>query len=250
MQAHPIPKSPKTRSAPQASTSTFDLNYLPHPSKTDSNLLILFHGIGDNENNFSNLAKTLQNTLPQTSVLVLRGGKTVPMFPDAYSWWQSFDQLGEGKKLKNYNITILVERSSQESHSDQNSSLLLALRPTFPAVTNPNPTAFLTSFNKLIDYLKTPTSKGGIGWRASCIHLFGFGQGGSAALEGAISWTRNQRRGGKEPSASSAKIEEITKSSNSLGEEKTMEKELGSIVSVSGGLLSVSHSSYLAFQAV
>lgn len=92
-----------------------------------------------------------------------------------------------------------------------------------------------------MDHLTTPSSQGGIGWKASNIHLFGFGQGGSAALEGSIAWTRSRRKDTNSSSDANAKIKVIKgeKVEEQKKEEK-IETEVGSIVSVSGGLLSVS----------
>lgn len=103
MQAHPILKEPKSKSfpSPKSSSTTssslldFSHRYLPHPSQIDSNLLIVFHGLGDNENNFINFAKSIQSNLPQTSILVLGGQKKVPMFPEATCWWDSFTVMAE-----------------------------------------------------------------------------------------------------------------------------------------------------------
>lgn len=95
-------------------------------------------------------------------------------------------------------------------------------------VPQPNPTKFLDAFNKLLDYLTKDTVHGGCGWPSSNIHLFGFGQGGAAALEGALAWTREQRGASK-----------ITEMGKEL--EAKAASELGSIVNICGTLLSVSN---------
>lgn len=96
-------------------------------------------------------------------------------------------------------------------------------------VPQPNPTTFLDGFRKLLDYLIRDEANGGCGWPPSSIHLFGFGQGGSAALEGAIAWTR-----GKRGEAKMIEIDKDVKVKNA--------DELGSIVNICGALLSVSKS--------
>lgn len=81
----------------------------------------------------------------------------------------------------------------------------------------PDPTSFLEAFATLLDSLVGPADKGGCGWRANDIHLFGFAQGASAALEGALFWSR------------------MTVGFNRFDDET---RKLGSIVSVCGELLS------------
>ncbi|PWN50761.1 hypothetical protein IE53DRAFT_302027, partial [Violaceomyces palustris] len=123
--------------------------YSPSPSGTDSNLVLFFHGLGDSSKPFLQLGQNLQRTLPQTSILSLRALKRVPFLDpseDAWMWWDSFDSLGE-------------------------------------AIRNPNPTLALHAISHLLDYLISPIDEGGCGWPSDSIHLFGFGQGGSAALE-------------------------------------------------------------------
>lgn len=92
-----------------------------------------------------------------------------------------------------------------------------------------------------MDHLTKPSSQGGIGWKASNIHLFGFGQGGSAALEGSIAWTRSRRKNTNSSSDANNKIQEIKDEKvEEQKKEEQIETEVGSVVSVSGGLLSVS----------
>ncbi|KAM0746798.1 hypothetical protein T439DRAFT_306246, partial [Meredithblackwellia eburnea MCA 4105] len=115
----------------------------------DSNLLILFHGLGDTQKPFFNLGKSLN--LPQTAVLAVEGLKRVPLLEEeAWQWWESFDQLGE-------------------------------------LIPNPNPTPAISTLIDFLTYLTaSPT---GPQWLPSQIHLFGFSQGGSLAIHLALAWS-------------------------------------------------------------
>ncbi|KAL8280142.1 hypothetical protein RQP46_007472 [Phenoliferia psychrophenolica] len=116
----------------------------------DTNLLILFHGLGDTKAPFASLAKSLN--LPQTATLSLQGPQRVPLLEEeAYQWWHSFDELGE-------------------------------------LIPNPNPTPTLATLIAFLTHLTTP-SPAGPGWPPSSIHLFGFAQGGSCAAQLALAWS-------------------------------------------------------------
>ncbi|CAO1629739.1 unnamed protein product [Jaminaea pallidilutea] len=82
-------------------------------------------------------------------------------------------------------------------------------------VSSENPSKFLEAFQSLLEELTTTC-----GWPAEAIHLFGFAHGATAALEGAIAWTR-QRRQSPDSRAGPAS------------------DRLGSVVSVCGELLSL-----------
>eukprot|EP00033_Pygsuia_biforma_P005218 GCRY01005737.1.p1 GENE.GCRY01005737.1~~GCRY01005737.1.p1 ORF type:complete len:256 (-),score=23.56 GCRY01005737.1:23-790(-) len=60
----------------------------------NSNILILFHGLGDDHLKFSKFATSLE--LPQTASLAIRAPDLAfPLFPDmGYSWFPSFDAEG------------------------------------------------------------------------------------------------------------------------------------------------------------
>lgn len=90
---HPV-LPPTVHPAPTLSHPSLIYTYTPSPSSITSNLLILFHGLGDTHLPFSTLGKSLN--LPQTAVLSLRGPERVPLLEEeAWSWWMSFDPLGE-----------------------------------------------------------------------------------------------------------------------------------------------------------
>lgn len=146
--AHPT-ASPAGLRAHQATELTF--RYAGAPSGVDSNLLILLHGLGDRAVPFFELGTSLQRTLPQTAVLSVQGLKRVPLLEEeAWTWWDTFDMLGE-------------------------------LLP------NPDPTQAIGVLQKLLHYLCATPQEGGCGWQSQQIHLFGFGQGGSLALETLVS---------------------------------------------------------------
>ena len=51
---------------------------------------------GDTAKPFAQLGQSLN--LPQTAVLALQAPAQIPLLEEeAYQWWDSFDQLGEGK---------------------------------------------------------------------------------------------------------------------------------------------------------
>ncbi|GAA5862401.1 hypothetical protein JCM3774_002504 [Rhodotorula dairenensis] len=128
--------------------------YAPPRDGVESNLLVLFHGLGDTANPFAQLGKSLN--LPQTAVLALQAPTQIPLLEEeAYQWWDSFDQLGD-------------------------------------VIRNPNPTATLALLTRVLEYLTSPTPTG-CGWRPNQIHCFGFAQGGSCAGELALHWARSHR---------------------------------------------------------
>lgn len=117
-------------------------------------------------------------------------------------------------------------------------------RVSFTAISKSDPTRTLETLRGLLSYLTASPSSGGCGWPSSAVHLFGFGQGGTAAVELAISWTRYQRSSSSGTSASGPKIQEIVDDeqigAGGAKDETKKNEELGSIVSVCGPLLSVS----------
>lgn len=123
------------------------LAYAAAPGGVDANLVVFLHGLGDRAAPFLELGTKLQRTLPQTAVLSVQGLKRVPMLEeDAWMWWDTFDMLGE-----------LLPR--------------------------PDPRKAIAEMRVLLAYLSATTEQGGCGWPAENIHLFGYGQGGTLALE-------------------------------------------------------------------
>ncbi|WVQ79737.1 hypothetical protein IAT38_001837 [Cryptococcus sp. DSM 104549] len=181
---------------PVASSSTFqlskphpapsllkpwDFSYMPSPDGKDRNLLVMFHGLGDTKAAFMNLAKQLN--IPATAVLSLTAPDPIPLMDNpSFSWYQTFDPFFNPLPL-----------SSQ------------------------NPTAPLPKLRTLLEAL---TSKE-VGWRLEDIHLFGWGQGGTVALELGVDIGRT-----------------LLKAPGDGTETKAAEgKRLGSIVSICAPLL-------------
>ncbi|KAK0518313.1 hypothetical protein OC842_007829 [Tilletia horrida] len=181
--------------------------YLPSPQKITSNLLILLPGLGDTPASYTALAQSFQSTLPQTAILLLRPPAPIPLLAaleegeeeDAstapHAWWDAFDLL-TGDVLP--------------PHAQ-------------------NPGRCIAQLGALLDYLTSSSSSssssssgGGCGWPREAVHLFGYGQGGSAALEGALTWIRTKRAQGPRSASSSSEPA----------------RELGSVVSVCGPMLS------------
>ncbi|WFD30762.1 hypothetical protein MSPP1_001786 [Malassezia sp. CBS 17886] len=136
------------------------LSYAPAPECVDANLLILFHGLGDTNASFSCLGTTLQKTLPQTAVLSVQAPLRVPLLDEAaWMWWPSFDSLGD-------------------------------------LIAHPDPRDAIAAVCALLDYLTAPEAHGGCAWRAANVHLFGFGQGGSLALEATVARSRRRAADG------------------------------------------------------
>lgn len=124
-------------------------HFAPAPSGVDSNLLILLHGLGDNDRGFFNLGQNLQRTLPQTAVLTLQAPLRVPFLEgDHWMWYPSFDQFAE-------------------------------------LLTKPNPTETVANLTCVLQHLVEKC-----GWKSSSIHIFGFGQGATLALETMVHWSR------------------------------------------------------------
>ncbi|PKI84621.1 hypothetical protein MVES_001563 [Malassezia vespertilionis] len=116
----------------------------------DSNLVVLLHGLGDTAAPFASLGTSLQNALPQTVVLCLQGTRRVPFLEeDAWMWWDSFTPLGE-------------------------------------PIAQPDPRAGIAVVQQWLAYLCAPEEEHGCCWPPERIHLLGFAQGGTLALETAI----------------------------------------------------------------
>lgn len=178
-----LPASSPSKPHPRLGPIVPDIfyEYLPSPDGIDTNLIVMFHGLGDTPKPFSNLAKTLKP--PQTAFLIIRAFERVPLLEEeAFQWWDSFDPL------------------------------------TGDPVTNPNPSRSLSRLNAVLDHLISNE----IGWPASTIHLFGFAQGGSCAAELLVNRTRNAEA-----------------SNGSKGMAQAARPALGSLVTVSGPLLSL-----------
>lgn len=125
-----------------------NFKFIPSPSQKDLNLLILLHGLGDNEDIFFKLGKRLN--LPQTAVVALQAPLALPHFEASYMWWNSFD-FTTGDELK----------PTRDEESVRG------------------------CIRKLRSFLDYAISKK---WRPEGLFLFGFSQGATAALEVALSY--------------------------------------------------------------
>ncbi|GAA5860964.1 hypothetical protein JCM1840_002020 [Sporobolomyces johnsonii] len=160
---HTVHPAPNLKSIDRS----LECSYSPSSDRVDSNLLILFHGLGDTYHPFAQLGSSLK--LPQTAVLALQAPQRVPLLEEqAWQWWDSFDSLGE-------------------------------------LISNPNPSSTLSLLLKVLTHLTTTCA-----WHPSQLHLFGFAQGASVAGELALLHSRH----------------------------RPAQDHLGSVVAVSGGLLS------------
>ncbi|KAI0713042.1 hypothetical protein C8T65DRAFT_707898 [Cerioporus squamosus] len=178
--------TPRTKPPPKSSAIPVPFVYNPSDDGTDENLLILLHGLGDNQIPFSKLGRQLH--LPQTATLALRAPEQIPyLYEQAFQWYTSFDPLGE-----------LIE--------------------------HPNPTPALELMDKVIDHLTKDCA-----WPPHRIHFFGFAQGGTVAAEFALKYWRTQF---------SLHQKSLPSAEDSVSSTATAPGALGSVVSVSGPLLS------------
>ncbi|KAG7670686.1 hypothetical protein Ndes2526B_g00472 [Nannochloris sp. 'desiccata'] len=127
--------------------ATAPFHQVPSIDTIDENLLLLLHGLGDNPRPFSSLAKTLE--LPQTSYLALGAPHEVPLSDGGRSWFTVWDptfELIEGRQGE--------ERRIRSMHST------------------------IDGLEQLLMHLNVHC-----GWDSRKIHLFGFSQGGTVAME-------------------------------------------------------------------
>ncbi|KAI9492336.1 Alpha/Beta hydrolase protein [Zychaea mexicana] len=145
------PQSQKSKAKPPTSSKCqLKFDYAPSADGIDYNLLVLFHGLGDSKGPFSKLATKLN--LPQTATLAVQAPEPVPLLEGCYQWHPSFDFL-TGDLLT-------------------------------PA--NPERLKGLTRTRKLVTELLEHLTND-CGFEASRIFLFGFSQGGTVALDVALS---------------------------------------------------------------
>jgi hypothetical protein len=101
---------------------------------------------------------------------------------------------------------------------------------TFDPLFNPDPSPVLPPLRGLLSTLTSPE----IGWDLTQIHLFGWGQGGTVALELAYSIGRE----GLSSSSSSSVSSTSSASGTGQSDVKRPRRRLGSAVSICAGLLS------------
>ncbi|GAA5892340.1 hypothetical protein JCM6882_003642 [Rhodosporidiobolus microsporus] len=194
---HPPPK------LASISPSLAHFKYAPSRDGTDSNLLVLFHGLGDTAQPFFQLGQSLN--LPQTAVLAIQAPERVPLLEeDAWQWWESFTPLGELIPNPNPSATL---------------ALLLPVLDHLTAPISPSPSSSSTPASSSSS--KPKPALPGCGWSPSQIHLFGYQQGASLAGELALAFSRSRA---SPPSSSSSS--------------PSPPLSLGSLVTVSAPLLS------------
>ncbi|GAA5837236.1 hypothetical protein JCM11251_004942 [Rhodosporidiobolus azoricus] len=167
LKTHPPPK------LATLSPSLARFQYSPSRDGTDSNLFILFHGLGDTCQPFFQLGQSLN--LPQTAVLALQGPERVPLLEeDAWQWWESFTPLGELIPNPNPSATLHL--------------LLPVLEHLVAPIAPPSTTS--SSSSSPSSFSTSPSTRPGCGWSPSQIHLFGYQQGASLAGELALAFSR------------------------------------------------------------
>ncbi|WVW85426.1 hypothetical protein I302_107464 [Kwoniella bestiolae CBS 10118] len=176
----PVPSSSSSSSSsskPIPSPSLlkpWDFSYHPSPDGCDKNLLIMLHGLGDSKAPFFDLGKQLN--LPSTAVLSLSAPDPIPLMDHpSFSWYPTFTPTYDPLPL-----------DAQ------------------------NPTTHIPKLRKLIQTLISKE----VGWTLRDIHLFGFGQGGTTALEVGLSIHQNP-----------------------ISQEVDGDRRLGSIISICASLL-------------
>lgn len=87
-------------------------------------------------------------------------------------------------------------------------------------IERPNPTLILEVMAKVLDYLIVECT-----WPPNRIHFFGFGQGGSVAAETALTWWKKE-------------LARTRTTSNPEQKSDSSPRQLGSVASISGPLLS------------
>jgi len=126
-----------------------EFSYSPSPDGTDSNLLIMMHGLGDSHKPFAALAKTFG--FPQTACLSIRAPFPLPL-DLGHGWFDAIDIGAGGDYMK---------------HGDVRRTSSLA--------------KCLDLLDQLLEALISVGE-----WQPSEIFLFGFSQGGTVALEWAL----------------------------------------------------------------
>lgn len=141
-------------------SSLRQFKYHCSPDGVEGNLLVLFHGLGDDMQKFFNFGTSLN--LPQTSVLALRAPKQLPFGLDGYSWFDSFESDGN-----------LIPGVNEERRR----------RMSMTATTS-----------QVNNFLKSLINS--CGWASNRIFLFGFSQGARVAIDVARHNTLEGRLGG------------------------------------------------------
>ncbi|KAK9819687.1 hypothetical protein WJX72_001109 [[Myrmecia] bisecta] len=162
-----------TISLPLQQHSGLQRGYIYNPSidGVDENLLILFHGLGDRPDPYGRLTKTM--VLPQTASLAVAGPMEIPETGGGSAWITCYDE--EWDEIQ----PSPAERRRIDSLAKTRGLLM-----------------------ELLDKLHSQC-----GWPYRRMHLFGFSQGGTVALDLAKT-CRGEKRLGSCVSISGALMEE------------------------------------------
>ncbi|PNY26029.1 Uncharacterized protein TCAP_04044 [Tolypocladium capitatum] len=141
--------------APLAATLPHALHF-PDPRESTTAILVLLHGLGDNEAPFARFARNL--ALPGVLAIAVRGTAPLPpslLFDD--------DGAGDGRGAAHFHWGDDVSLDRRTGDLD------------------PDP-GFGRAAGLIMDRLVGEVLLGKCGWELSDVILFGFGQGGSLAL--------------------------------------------------------------------
>ena len=156
----------------------------PVSRRPDLNLLLLLHGRGDTPDNYARLAESMR--LPNTACISLPGLRPMPYDLPGREWFLNLDD------------EFLVNHDDDEPSSSTSSSSSAAARAR-DRVRSLD--AVVSHLDEFIDALAPPSSSPLAPhtpgrWHPSRVHLFGFSDGGTAALHLAATRTGARRLGG------------------------------------------------------
>ncbi|KAG8741389.1 hypothetical protein FRC10_002909 [Ceratobasidium sp. 414] len=172
-----VDPSPRTKVRPTRAGLGLEHVYAPSDDGVDENLLVVLHGLGeyvqsvrklvltstgDTMAPFARMAKQLK--LPQTATLVLQA-------PELYVY------LVNNLARTHAACRIPFLEEGEEMYQWYTSFTQLG-----ELIEHPNPMSGVQGVHRALDHLTSSEC----GWPAERIHLFGFAQGGSVALESAL----------------------------------------------------------------
>lgn len=162
-----------------------DARVTPSPDGHDVNVLLLLHGRGDTPDNYARLAERMR--LPNTACISLPGLRPMPYDLPGREWFLNHDD------------EFLVNHDEDEPSSSSTSSSASAAARARDRVRSLD--AVVRHLDEFIDAL-APSSSSPLAphtpgrWHPSRVHLFGFSDGGTAALHLAATRTGARRLGG------------------------------------------------------
>ncbi|KAL4430866.1 hypothetical protein ABPG75_006122 [Micractinium tetrahymenae] len=120
---------------------------VPAADGVDENLLLLLHGLGDRPAAFASLARRM--ALPQTAAVALGGPQEVPFSDGGRSWYTVFTP----------DFDLIEGRAGEQRRTRSLAQAVAALQQLLAALQR------------------------ACGYKPRCVHLLGFSQGGTVALE-------------------------------------------------------------------